>query len=233
MINGCLYVKIFDNGKMYVGITNNFNKRMREHKRASANGSELFVHSAMRKHSHYTEIWADGIDDRELLCQIEMQTIAQLKDIGIELYNLTDGGDGTNGYWRGRHMSEETKRKISEKIRGKNHPMYGKKGILNPKYGKQISEKAKENIRNALKGKRTKEKYYNGKEHPMYGKTGQSNPNAKDKSYFEKTSVFRGNFKKTCIRNGWNIADFEEIEDGWYVYPSGDRKRKYRYVERK
>lgn len=28
---GILYLKIFDNGKIYVGITNNFKRRMKEH----------------------------------------------------------------------------------------------------------------------------------------------------------------------------------------------------------
>ena len=64
----------------------------------------------------------------------------------------------------GSKLSEETKKKISEKTKGINnscygrcgklHPMYGKKGILSPTYGiigwnkgKEMSENAKRNMR--------------------------------------------------------------------------------------
>lgn len=32
MENNLLYAKIFENGKIYIGITNNFNNRMYQHK---------------------------------------------------------------------------------------------------------------------------------------------------------------------------------------------------------
>lgn len=93
-----LYVKIFDNGKFYVGITNNFKKRMYQHEfDAHKNNSSLSVHRAMRKHNHRTEIWSSGIEDRYLMELLEIQTIKQLKENGIKLYNLTNGGESIIG----------------------------------------------------------------------------------------------------------------------------------------
>jgi len=49
------------------------------------------------------------------------------KDLGTGiLYNKTDGGEGKSGCY----PSEETKRKISEAVKGKNHPLYGIKPSL-------------------------------------------------------------------------------------------------------
>lgn len=42
------------------------------------------------------------------------------------LTNLTDGGDGCSG----RHFSEEERKKIALRVRGKGNPMYGKKHTL-------------------------------------------------------------------------------------------------------
>lgn len=125
-MNGTLYAKIFDNGKIYIGITSNFGRRMVEHKyNAYTKNSQLPVHRAMRKYNHRTEIWAEGIDDWELLNQLEIQTIAQLKDIGVILYNISLGGDGVLGlkgelsYNYGKRLSDDTKQKIRLKALGR------------------------------------------------------------------------------------------------------------------
>lgn len=98
MENNLLYAKIFENGKIYIGITNNFNNRMYQHKYdAYKYNSKLPVHRAMRKYNHRTEIWAEGIDDRELIELLEIQTIKQLKENGIDVYNVTDGGESIIG----------------------------------------------------------------------------------------------------------------------------------------
>lgn len=110
----CLYAKIFDNNKMYIGITNNFDRRMYEHQRdAYCNNSQLAVHRAMRKHNHTTEIWSYGVEDRDVLNQLEIQTIQQLKDFGILLYNMTEGGECGSGAVR----SQETRDKISNSLK--------------------------------------------------------------------------------------------------------------------
>ena len=54
-------------------------------------------------------------------------------------FNFTEGGDGSSGF---KH-SEETRKKMSEAQKGKNHPMYGK----------TLSEEHKKKISESLKGK--------------------------------------------------------------------------------
>ena len=49
------------------------------------------------------------------------------------------------------HLSLETRKKISEALKGKNNPMYGKIGKLNPKYGKHLTEEHKKNISRSAK----------------------------------------------------------------------------------
>ena len=96
---------------------------------------------------------------------------------------------------KGKHPSEESKKKMSEAKKGEKHPMYGKHlseetrrkiseaekgkrtGEKHPLYGKHHSEKTKKKIGEAEKGKprseETKKKISEarrGEKHPMYGK---------------------------------------------------------------
>lgn len=108
---------------MYVGITNNFDRRMHEHRRSAYdNNSQITVHKAMRKHSHKTEIWAEGINDRELINTLEIQTIQQLKDMGYTLYNMTDGGEGATGVSRPQELRDRISKSVKALgIKGQNH----------------------------------------------------------------------------------------------------------------
>ena len=58
----------------------------------------------------------------------------------------------------GKHLSDETKKKISEAEKGKNAPMYGRTGENAPMYGKHHSEETRRKISEANKG------------HTFYGK---------------------------------------------------------------
>lgn len=87
-------------------------------------------------------------------------------------YNLTFGGDGgmptdeirskLSELKKGKHHSEETKRKMSEAAKGEKNPMYGKccTGEKNPMYGRKHSEQSKRKMSEANRGKNN----------PMYGK---------------------------------------------------------------
>lgn len=91
-----LYVKRFENGKMYVGITNDFERRMREHNKLAKDGNELPIYRAMRKHNHTTEIVFRSNVYEDILA-MEKIVIQNFKDLGYELYNMTDGGEGQLG----------------------------------------------------------------------------------------------------------------------------------------
>ena len=61
---------------------------------------------------------------------LECLLIAEMRDIGIDLTNLTDGGDGREGYKaspetiaKTRHeWTDEQKKRISESLKGKSNP---------------------------------------------------------------------------------------------------------------
>ncbi len=105
------------NGNLYVGKTNNIDKRWLKHKRISAGGKTKYPYNYKYFHSAISKYGVKNfelsvLDNYELETQAlvgEIKHIARLKVEGYKLYNLTDGGDGVSGY---KH-SDETKQKIS------------------------------------------------------------------------------------------------------------------------
>jgi len=71
------------------------------------------------------------------------------KDLGTGiLLNKSDGGEGRSEYV----PTEELKRNQSEKIKGENNPLYGKRGKDSPRYGKKHTQETKDKIRKSLQG---------------------------------------------------------------------------------
>lgn len=145
----CLYIKIFENGYMYVGCTQDFVKRMREHESGKKRGSNLPVHKAMRKYKHYTKILVNNIEDRDFLFELEQETIKILKEKKINLYNMTLGGKGTFE----RACTDETRKKISASHKGKKYPNISKSkiGSKNPKFNPKEFYETKKTVRNSFK----------------------------------------------------------------------------------
>ena len=115
------------------------------------------------------------------------------KDLGTGiLHNRTDGGEGSSGLVlsketkeimneakRGKTLTEEHRKKLSEANKGKNNPFYGKTrteesrkkqsesrkgkyaGENQPKYGKSPSEESRKKQRESMKGKNTDKKWWN------------------------------------------------------------------------
>jgi hypothetical protein len=74
------------------------------------------------KISYTTMIYESGLNEKKAK-EIEISLIKKFREKGLNLCNLTDGGDGTLGVI----VSKETRKKSSERFSGKNNPMYGKK----------------------------------------------------------------------------------------------------------
>ena len=162
---GCIYARINKiNGKRYVGQASNMEQRQNRWNNLSIPYAGSLINRARKKY---------GVDGFELIIlkecpdeemnQLEMYFIKELNTKRPNGYNLTDGGNSTNGYTH----TEETKRKMSEALKGKNNPNYGKhhteetkrkmseakKGENNHFYGKHHTEETKRKISEAQKGK--------------------------------------------------------------------------------
>lgn len=91
---------------------------------------------------------------KEDACDKEIELINKYKTVNKKYgYNMCEGGNLTTGY----HHTIEAKEKMSKMKKnlynGINNPMYGKKGILAPMYGKHLTEEHKRKISEAKKGK--------------------------------------------------------------------------------
>ncbi len=117
MCNGIIYKaenKI--NGKVYIGKTiKSLRKRKRDHIGHAKRGYTYYFHNALKKHGEKNFKWIilAKADSEKQLNQLEKFYIAHYREIG-EIYNLTDGGDGSSGF----NHSEKTKKKMSKSQKG-------------------------------------------------------------------------------------------------------------------
>ena len=106
-------------GKSYIGKTGmNFGDRWDSHRSLLNAGrhDNPYLQNAWNKYGveNFEFAIVKVVENPDLLNDLEIKYIAEYKDAGLS-YNLHLGGDG--GYNLGKHLSEETKRKIGEKNR--------------------------------------------------------------------------------------------------------------------
>jgi len=126
---GFIYKIKFPNGKHYIGLTKSLEQRKKAHIGSAKNGGTNCLYNALRAY--------DMIDTFELIEIDTADTLVELceKEIGYILeynshyldgygYNMTYGGDGTNGYV----YTEKDRQKMREgwKKYHKEHPEAGK-----------------------------------------------------------------------------------------------------------
>lgn len=170
------------NGKIYVGKTGmNFGDRWDSHRSLLNNEKHDNPHlqNAWKKYKEENFEFI-VIEDCEVdvLSEREKYYIKFYKDIGLA-YNIHDGGD--EGYNLGKHLSEETKRKIGEKnkING---------------LGRKASEKTKEKMSNAHKGMK----------YASMSEDGRRNIQQAQQKYFET------NPKKLCVNDVIEIRNLHQ-----------------------
>lgn len=168
----CVYMHVNKyNDKRYIGLTS-----QKPEWRWGTGGTEYLEQTeegkykqpafayALQKYDNWDEDWDHIIVASELTkdeaIQLEVELISfyqtNICKWGNEArgYNLTDGGDGATGH----SHSEETKRKISEKAKGREFPEELKEkysiifsGDGNPFYGRHHTEETKKKLSEAAK----------------------------------------------------------------------------------
>ena len=160
------------NGKRYVGQTiRKFEERQAEHKKDSER-IDLKFYRAIRKYGWDNFNWAvivEGVENIVSLNRLEQYWIKEL-DTFKNGYNSTTGGEGyilsaetkkkISESLKGKHLSEETKKKMSESRKGRHLPEETKKKISESRKGRQLSEEQRQKLSESLKGEK----------HPNYGK---------------------------------------------------------------
>lgn len=183
MITGLIYCytnKI--NGKKYIGQTIHEKRRMATHKSAKSKSSQF--HSAIKKYGwdnfKYEVLYKrDFINSDDASFSLDLMEIYYISLFNTfrNGYNATEGASSCteemrlkrsenmkeNSYWRGKHLSEETKRKISNSRVGKKYGKHQsstikkmsdiKRGENNPFYGKHHTEETKEKLSRINRGK--------------------------------------------------------------------------------
>lgn len=197
MNNYIVYMHISPSGKRYIGIT------CQKPKKRWNNGR------GYKRNDYFTKaIEKYGWDNFEHIIIAKGLSEDEAKWLEIELikefdstnrkngYNITLGGEGTNGwnpskeqrkkmsennarYWKGKKLSEETKKKLSEINKGKTYSEETKKkmsevhkgkqaGENNPMYGKDWRDYVTEEVKKEHDKKISEAN--RGENHPMYGK---------------------------------------------------------------
>lgn len=206
------------NQKKYVGVTNNFLKRMREHR--GCYNSRHCLYRAIKKYG-----W------KNFLCEIIFQTKDSLyaykeaESLFIKEYNcnhsefgynLTAGGEGTSGYI----VSEETRKKQSIAKKGRKLSEEHKIKIGNVHRGVIFSDERRTKISNKLKGN----KNFLGKSFTQETIDKLSEQKAKDWKIVspDGTVVHVHNMRKFCVENNLSpsaisrvMNDLQKHHKGW------------------
>lgn len=166
-----VYLHVFPNGKKYAGITRQ--RVERRWRKGEGYKQNLHMWNAIKKYGWENIehiILADGLTAEEA-AEMEIRIIAE--------FDLTNEGKGYNYAYGGTHPNhtEETKRKIGERSKGRTHTQAFRawiseknSGENNFMYGKHHTEETKRKISEAKKGHCVS---------PNKGKFGRLNPHAK------------------------------------------------------
>lgn len=163
------------NGKKYVGQATNLEVRQKTWKSKNHYAGKA-IYNARNKYgvdNFGFEILKE-CDDKEL----DYWEKYYIKELNTKVpygYNMTDGGEAS--WVKGKHLSEEWKRKIGEGNKGKKRSTEAKRKWSEAHKGKHLSEEHKKKISEALKGKKRSEETrkkmsesQKGEKHWFYGK---------------------------------------------------------------
>lgn len=159
----CIYFLNDDRGKVrYVGKTVNPSRRLSDHLRTARNGGrthrDCWVRSLLAQGFSPTMEVADTVDERSW-GDVEKEYIRVFRAIGIDLVNVSDGGDcgpvmrGPENRNFGRRMSESTKAKLRASHRNFVFTPEHRAKISKAGKGRRFTPEHRQKISKALKGK--------------------------------------------------------------------------------
>ena len=131
-----------DSGRCYVGWTSKpVTTRWSKHKSYALHKRQTYFHKALCKYGIAAFEWRvlQCFDSEAEARCAEVYWIERLREFGVPVYNLTDGGQGTVGY---RH-SDETKAKISAATKSQPPAFKGKTHSAESKARQSAAKKGK------------------------------------------------------------------------------------------
>jgi group I intron endonuclease len=147
-----LYRLTSPSNKQYIGIAKNgLQNRFSVHVAEAKSGSSTALHKAIRKYgsdAFVKEILV--VSDYEYIRDLEIKAIEAFKTMSPNGYNLTIGGDGTNGY----SHTDCTKQKMSDLAKTRMADPERRKHLSELNTGKKLSEETKEKIGLASLGRK-------------------------------------------------------------------------------
>lgn len=203
-----------NNGKVYIGQTNNLHKRMREHKSSK---SDCLISRAIQKHGwdcFDTEVLYEGpeVDSMEIFF-IEYY---KSRDLSIG-YNICEGGKSTRGY---RH-TESSKEKMRLAKVGKSQTPQSIENRRESLMGRIFTEETRQKISNAMKGNKN---FYGKKCSPEHR---QKLAEAKAREWQVQTPqgevVNVVNLRAFCLENNLHPSAMSRVMNGKSPHHKGFR----------
>ena len=186
------------NGKTYVGQR----KSSKEWYEDKYMGSGTLLKKAKQKYGieNFEKFLIQYCYSKEETNKAERFWIAEYRRRGKAEYNLANGGDGGNGEAnKGKHRSEETKRKLSEAHKGNRPSEETRQKMSEMRKGKKHSEEWSRKISEAHKGKKLSEEHRRKLSEAKKGKT-------------------PWNKGKVGAQQAWNKGKHWKLIDGKQVY---------------
>ncbi len=150
--NFCLYVHVVPNGKLYFGITSRVVEK-RWGSKGNQYGKDTLFGRAIKKYGwdNIKHIILFENLDQEVACECEKYLIAKYETYKRDRgYNIQLGGWSGN---LGLHESEETRKKIGDKNKGRRWSEEQKKSVSMKLKGVPHTKEHNQNVSKALKGK--------------------------------------------------------------------------------
>lgn len=148
-----LYRLTSPSNKQYIGIAKNgLHNRFTVHVSEAKSGSMTALHKAIRKYgadAFIKEILV--VSNYEYIKELEIKAIEAFKTMSPNGYNLTVGGDGTNGY----SHTDCTKKKISDLAKIRMADPERRRHLSKLNIGKKLSVETKEKIRLTSLGRKS------------------------------------------------------------------------------